>query len=99
MHRIFFVVLHQPKGEMDTATMPLISKNSKEGRPGFNIRDFMSYHGYRHVIGVNCCRTQWDDSCDVVQKALKDKICLDKTGRTVLWEELGGVRTEVGKKD
>ena len=97
LHRMFVVVFHQERGEVDLSAIPIVSKASKEGRANFDLNGFKQKHGLGAVIGVNCCRFGFDAA--VVTPALqllRDKVVLDPTGKKVLAEVLNGVTTTFG---
>ena len=98
LHRVYVLVFHQEKGEIDLSTIPIVSKASKEGRASFDINAFKAKHGLGAIIGANCCRFGYDPAVVVpALSLLRDKVVLDATGKKVLSEELNGVVTSFEK--
>eukprot|EP01063_Lacrimia_lanifica_P017639 TRINITY_DN24684_c0_g1_i1.p2 TRINITY_DN24684_c0_g1~~TRINITY_DN24684_c0_g1_i1.p2 ORF type:complete len:250 (+),score=133.03 TRINITY_DN24684_c0_g1_i1:49-750(+) len=76
-NRIFFFLFHQ-KEALDLANFKVISKFSREGRDGFDLKKFAAKFNFSIVIGCNCFKTSHRDVSDKVIGSLKDTVDMDE---------------------
>ena len=94
-HRIFFFVFHQSTGELDLTGRVIISKNSRQNRRSFNVKELASDLALKHTIGANMCKISFSQAVwDRLEQDLRDEVILDPSGRRVLAEVNGGVRKD-----